>query len=84
MNTTTYNPSTFKVGRKYFCRSLCDYDCVWVYEVIRRTAKTVTLRGERGEVISRKVGYSIIDKSEMVYPDGRYSMAPILSADKPC
>lgn len=33
----------FKVGCYYVMRSPCDHECIWVYKVISRTAKTITL-----------------------------------------
>lgn len=33
----------FETGKSYSVRSACDYNCVWTYEVIERTAKTITV-----------------------------------------
>ena len=41
----------FKVGCYYVMRSPCDHECIWVYKVISRTAKTITLYD--GETTSR-------------------------------
>ena len=33
---------TFEIGKKYFDTSACDHNCVFVIEITKRTAKTVT------------------------------------------
>jgi hypothetical protein len=38
------NVIQFEVGKTYYMSSVCDSDCVWCYEIIKRTAKTVTLQ----------------------------------------
>jgi hypothetical protein len=70
----------FQVGRTYYCRSFCDYDCVWQFTVAKRTAKFVTLDDGRGEV--RRVGVRVWDNVEACSPLGTYSMAPVLTAEK--
>lgn len=64
--------------------SPCNTDAIWRYEVIARTKSTVTLRDEFGKTKKCRIieGLSRADGSECVYPLGRYSMAPILSADR--
>ena len=82
---TTKTMKTFEIGQKYFCRSACDYNCIWIYEVIRRTASSITIRDERGEVSTKRFDkYGEMFGAEQVHPLGRYSMAPILSADNAC
>jgi hypothetical protein len=34
---------TFEVGSAYTCRSACDSDVAWTFEVVRRTAQFITL-----------------------------------------
>ena len=34
--------STFEVGKSYYATSACDHNCVFVVEIVKRTAKTVT------------------------------------------
>lgn len=72
----------FEVGKTYSMRSICDYDCVWTYTVIARTAKTVTLTDGR-ETIKRRISESTskFTGSESVYPLGTYSMCPVLHAE---
>ncbi len=71
----------FITGQKYFCRSVCDYNCVWTFEVVSRTSKTITIKGEDGKVSSKRI--RVYQGVEQVNPLGTYSMNPILSADKP-
>lgn len=72
----------FIVGRKYYMRSACNYDCMWKYTVVDRTAKTVTLEDDNGKMI--KCRLSEYDGAERCKPLGSYSMAPVLRADKLC
>lgn len=72
----------FEVGKSYACRSVCDYDCIFTFEVVARTASTITIRGSavtgtKRRKLRERDGVEIID------PLGRYSMSPVLCADKP-
>lgn len=73
----------FEVGKTYSMRSVCNSNCIWSYEVIARTACTVTLKNEDGEIkkcrISKKA--SEYANAETVLPEGNYSMCPMLRAD---
>lgn len=70
----------FEVGKTYYCRSVCDYDCVWKYTIASRTEKTIrTTCGKTLRINKKLTNYFDI---EQVLPLGNYSMAPILSADK--
>ena len=69
----------FETGKKYFTRSICDSDCIWTFEVIKRTAKRITI--QNGSKVSI-VGVNEYDGAELCYPLGRYSMSPILRADR--
>ena len=75
---------TFEINKTYECRSIGDYDCVWHYTVVSRTAKTITVLSDKGETQKFRIikGLSEIRNAESVYPLGNYSMCPILSADK--
>ena len=66
------------------CRSICDYDCVWTYTVISRTASTLTLKNNTTGKTQRNriAGASKYFGIETVYPLGQYSMCPSLSADR--
>ncbi|MBU1171325.1 MAG: JAB domain-containing protein [Proteobacteria bacterium] len=73
----------FAVGCIYYTRSICDHNCIYQYEVIKRTEKTLWIRDPRypnEKRQSRRI--QIRDGVEGIYPSGRYSMAPYLSADK--
>jgi len=73
---------TFEIGKIYGTRSLCDYNCIFTFEVVSRTEKTVKLRakGEK-EIFSKRIKRTE-DGLEWVYPNGQYSMAPSLSANE--
>ena len=73
----------FEVGNRYYAKSVCNSDCEWVYTVIKRTAKTVTLEDEKGNIKRFFISSLIsgIRNAESVMPEGNYSMCPILSAD---
>jgi hypothetical protein len=72
--------NTFNPGHIYFCRSSCDHDTVFRYTVVSRTRRQVMLRGDCGQLCRR--GIKIEDGTEICYPEGRYSMAPVLRADR--
>ena len=69
----------FEVGKTYFCRSLCDYDCIYRFTIMKRTARTVWIE-YHGKTKARRV--RDYDGNEAIDPHGRYSMSPVLSADK--
>lgn len=72
---------TFKIGETYTVRSICNHECIWSYKVIARTAQTVTIT-DGDEVkrcrISKKTSNYL--NAEAIYPEGQYSMCPILTA----
>ena len=73
----------FEVGKQYYMRSACDYDCIWQYEVISRTEKTITIKQlnrQTAEPIKRKI--QVDSDHEYVMPLGSYSMAPSLCSDR--
>lgn len=74
----------FEIGKAYSMSSVCDHECVWTYTVTARTAATVTLTDDRGEVKKCRVNakFSEYCGAETIFPLGRYSMAPILRADR--
>ena len=76
--------STFQPGRYYFCRSVCDHSCVWVYRVVRRTAKSVWISEVRNGIESKPARKAISHwrGEEQCKPSGSYSMAPILGAER--
>lgn len=74
----------FEVGSTYQMHSICDSNCIWTYKVIARTACTITLEDDHGEVKRCRINqaWSKVRDAETVLPLGNYSMAPALSADK--
>ena len=66
----------FEAGKTYWTRSIVDADTIITVSVASRTAKTiVTDKGKRLRV-------SLYDGVEQVSPWGRYSMAPVVGADR--
>jgi hypothetical protein len=82
MTTATDNVSetvTFEAGISYFCRSACNYDCIWHFKILRRTAKSVWVL-VNGEEVRRAV--KVWSGVESFEPFGNYSMSPSVSADR--
>lgn len=71
----------FEVFKTYSCRSICNHECIWNFEIIRRTKTTVLVRLTTGTEVLRKKLYFDDKGNEMIYPLGQYSMAPILRAE---
>ena len=73
----------FEVGKTYEMRSIGDHNCKWTYTVTSRTAQTITITDGK-QTIRCKInkGWSESRNAETIFPLGRYSMAPTLSADK--
>ena len=69
----------FLVGKTYTCRSACDYDTIFSWTVVARTAKQLTLE-QYGKTFKR--GIIIWNGIENCRPLGSYSMAPVISADR--
>lgn len=74
---TSSTITTFEVGRTYWTRSMCDYDCIYRFTILARTAKTVTVE-VHGNTVRR--GLSVVDGEECFRPFGNYSMAAIIRA----
>ncbi len=72
----------FKVNSLYAMRSACDQNCVWQYIVTARTVSTVTLRSVEGKTLKCRINKAVSEYrgAETVFPLGRYSMAPMLTA----
>lgn len=66
----------FEVGKTYFAKSVCDHNCVYTIEVIKRTDKTITYK-EDDTVRRAKIRFS--DDYEYIRV-GNYSMSPNFSA----
>ena len=74
----------FEVGKVYATRSVCDYDCIFKYTIIKRTKKTVTIKNICGEEHRRTIEIDTAHgaECEAFYPEGKYSFAPRLLAVK--
>jgi hypothetical protein len=70
---------SFQVGQTYFDRSICDYDCIFSFTILSRTAKQVTIQ-VHGKTVKR--GLSVCDGVEQFKPFGSHSMCSIVTADK--
>lgn len=67
----------FQVGQTYQVRSACDYDTIFSFTILARTAKTVTTK-VHGKTARR--GLQVYDDREQFKPFGTYSMCPVVSA----
>lgn len=77
--STTSTTATFVPGQIVTATSACDSDCIWTFEVVRRTAKFVTLRDvNSGDTV--RVGIRCHRGEEWASPFGTYSMAPVVRA----
>ena len=73
----------FITGKTYSARSSCNYDAVWSFKVVKRTAKTLSLKDSRtGEVFTKRAKPSYCGSYETCLPLGSFSMAPILTSEK--
>jgi len=70
----------FEIGKTYTARSICDHECIFTYRIVKRTAKTVTIKCFNGDLVRRTVKRSYDGSAEICWPDGIYSMAPIITA----
>ena len=68
----------FEIGKEYFSRSICNYDCIFTIKITGRTAKTVSYE-YMGD--SRRSKIRVDDSGEYIQPD-RYSMAPVFRAER--
>jgi len=73
------NSTTFVIGVTYIMGWIGDSELKTEYKVISRTAKFVTVQN-RGEVIRCKI--EVYSDSEQCSPTGKYSMSPVLRAEK--
>jgi hypothetical protein len=70
----------FEIGTVYQARSACDYQCVFEYEVVGRSAKFITI-AHGGD--TKRVGIKSGPNGEWAMPSGSYSMAPVIYAIRP-
>ncbi|WP_227829960.1 MULTISPECIES: hypothetical protein [unclassified Clostridioides] len=69
----------FEVGKTYFAKSVCDHDCIYTIEVIKRTDKTITYK-EDDTVRRAKIRFNDDNNCEYIRV-GNHSMAPNFSAE---
>lgn len=70
----------FETGKTYYARSVGDHDCIYKFEILKRTEKSVWVR-VHGEIVRRAI--EVHGSAEAFYPHGKYSMAAVISADRP-
>jgi len=71
--------SRFEIGKTYAQPSICDYECIFSFTILARTAKSVTVN-VHGKTVRR--GLSIWNGVEQFKPFGSYSMCTIIGADR--
>jgi hypothetical protein len=69
----------FEVGRTYWTRSACDYNTIFSFKIVARTAKRITFM-DCGKRVTR--GVYVYDGTENCKPLGTYSMCPVISAGR--
>jgi hypothetical protein len=67
---------TFKAGKTYETRSICDHDCIIRVTIASRTAKTVKTADGK----TFRVAVWNDESCEYIKPWGSYSMSPMLKA----
>jgi len=81
--TRNANAATFTPGQIVTCRSACDHNAIWTFEIIKRSAKFITIQNvsnvDRAETPVR-VGVKTGSDGEWAMPMGTFSMAPVISA----
>ncbi len=70
---------TFEINSTYKMNWITDSQLKTFWTVISRTAKTVTVKDTDSNRVKR-CKINIYDNSEFIYPEGKYSMAPVLKA----
>jgi len=77
---TDHKHEIFIPATKYYYSFVCDSSSYVEIEVISRTAKTVTIKDDNGEVSRKKIYH--MNNVEYIRPCGTYSMNPICTAEK--
>ena len=78
MDTTT----RFEAGQTYWTRSIGDANCIISKTVLTRSAKTVTVNEDGPRSQTRFKIHVDSDGREYIFPWGRHSMCPTLSAEQ--
>lgn len=68
----------FEIGKRYATTSICNSECVFTIQIIKRTEKTLVFERD-GEQHRTKIFMDADADGEYIVPD-RYSMAPIWRA----
>jgi len=71
----------FYIGQRLQSRFIGDADSILIGEVVKRTAKTVTVKIDMWGTKTRRIGQDH-DGHEMIFPLGQYSMAPVFRASR--
>ncbi len=79
LNNTTM--TSFETGKTYNMGWITDADMKTSCKVVKRTAKTVTLKVD-GQKETKTCRIFIFSNEERVNPLGKYSMCPVLRASK--
>lgn len=69
----------FEVSKTYHDRSSCDWDTIYSFTIVARTAKQLTIE-EHGKTYKR--GIYVYDGVEHCKPHGTYSMCSVIRADR--
>jgi hypothetical protein len=69
----------FQTGKTYTTRSIGDADMVISVTVLRRTAKTIYVKGDA--LTKEALRVWVFNGVEQVAPWGKYSMSPVISAN---
>lgn len=78
--TDTPTVKKFEVGKSYYCRSFCDYDCIFTIDIIERKGNKITLKSWDNSILKKIV--KIDNDGVEWFRYDRYSMAPIYRANK--
>jgi len=71
----------FEAGKTYQARSIGDSNCIWTVKIIKRTAKTLTMKVDGYSETIRK-GIKVWDNEEACNFLGTHSMCPSIRAGR--
>jgi hypothetical protein len=80
MTTTITDIVHFTPGSTYSCRAFSDYDTVYEFTVVARTARFVTFADRWGD--TKRVGVWVSNGVEWAAPHGRYANCAVVRADR--
>lgn len=79
---TKMSNTNFQAGATYGFRFINDSSTVHEITIIRRTTKSVWIADPHDATATVRRGIRVHNGVERIDPHGRYSMAPVLSADR--